>query len=637
MHSSKYNHLSAYQLMNCHGHHNSESRTVMSSQHLNQFIPIKDADRPRSYSVYNSILIEESSKTHKRTNGKSKVLASFNLFSKKYNILQDIDNKHLNLVDMSPIVKESGFTANLNGTPKVGDIINKNELIYTTDETNKNLELTIGKNINTAIMVYGNNFADAYVCSQSFANSFRHTETKEIEFVINSNELLVNCYGDDKKYKPFPSIGERVNPNDNILMAKRKLNKDLLAYCTNSMINSIHFSQDEIFYADGVIKNIFVLRNIKDENSFSNNYSSSMQYLDNIHSELKDEAIRFYEFVNGFITENPEYTVDAELKKLYQKVINLYLSEKPTKFNDTEFNGYLIKFTIVKADVPIKNGSKITSFHASKGLISEIIPDDEMPIDENGDRIDLILNTNSIISRQNLGLIIEIILNNILKYIFKQDDINDVYKLYMALNKVLNKDTHILEDLKSIGKRKLVKILTDMKKNNDYCIVLEPYSENNTFMNIRDFAEKYNIPIYNNLSYKNGKKIIGKCLNGDLYVLKLKHEPKKKMSYVSFNQTSDRTKQPSKGTLDFKKSKAINNHTSSSIAEMEFINLLTLSRDNFILKELLFLKSSDLANREKYARDLLYSDTLSIYDYEDKKHNTANLLRQVFLVLGLEF
>ena len=635
MHTSKKDYLSIYQLINANGHHNSENRVVMSSQHINQYIPIKDAEKPKCYSVYSNIFIKESDKMYKKTKGKTKLLASFNLFNKKYNLLEDIGNKQLLLIKMSPIVNEEGFTAKRNTNYTIGDTIEKNELIYYTDDTNKDLELCIGKNINTAIASYGDNFADAFVCSESFAKKFKHTETKEVEFVVNANELLINFYGNNNKYKPFPNIGEQVDPNSHILLAKRKINKNILPYFTNTYINNIHFTNDEIFYSEGTIKNIYVLKNVKDQTSFDRNKNLTIDYLDNIHNQLKQEHLRFYEFINNFIKNNSDYTVNSELKKMYQKIYNVYVVEKPVIYEDTEFNGYLVKFTIVKENIPIKVGSKISSFHASKGLISKIVKDEDMPIDENGKRIDLILNTNSIISRQNLGIIIEIIINNILEYIFENDNINKIHNLYIELNEILNKDTHILEDLKKLSKEDLISILQDMKENNDYYIVLEPYSENNTLENIIKFVNKYNINLYKQLT-RNGKKLNGKVLSGNLYILKLKHEPNKKMSYASINQISSRTKQPTKSTIDFKKSKAINNHTSASIAEMEFIDLLTVRRDNNILKELLFLRSSDIVNRDIFARDLLYKDELQLSDYKDLKHNSSTLIKQVLMVLGVK-
>ncbi len=68
-------------------------------------------------------------------------------------------------------------------------------------------------------------------------------------------------------------------------------------------------------------------------------------------------------------------------------------------------------FDIFKAIIiqkkPLKVGDKIMGRHGNKGIISLILPDDEMPKLPDGTPIEVILNPNGVISRMNLSQILE--------------------------------------------------------------------------------------------------------------------------------------------------------------------------------------------------------------------------------------
>jgi DNA-directed RNA polymerase subunit beta' len=61
----------------------------------------------------------------------------------------------------------------------------------------------------------------------------------------------------------------------------------------------------------------------------------------------------------------------------------------------------------VRTEEPARVGDKITGRYGNKGIIIHVVPDKEMPRDEKGAVIDLILNPNGVIGRMNLGQIME--------------------------------------------------------------------------------------------------------------------------------------------------------------------------------------------------------------------------------------
>ncbi len=66
---------------------------------------------------------------------------------------------------------------------------------------------------------------------------------------------------------------------------------------------------------------------------------------------------------------------------------------------------------IVKVYVAVKRriqpGDKMAGRHGNKGVISVIMPVEDMPFDENGDPVDIVLNPLGVPSRMNVGQMLE--------------------------------------------------------------------------------------------------------------------------------------------------------------------------------------------------------------------------------------
>jgi DNA-directed RNA polymerase subunit beta len=67
---------------------------------------------------------------------------------------------------------------------------------------------------------------------------------------------------------------------------------------------------------------------------------------------------------------------------------------------------YTVEITLVK-DKPLETGDKITGLHGNKGVITRIIPEEDMPYDLSGKPIDLVCSNISVYGRLNYGQISE--------------------------------------------------------------------------------------------------------------------------------------------------------------------------------------------------------------------------------------
>ena len=109
------------------------------------------------------------------------------------------------------------------------------------------------------------------------------------------------------------------------------------------------------------------------------------------------------------------------LGKLHKSLVKPYRDSGLTWDRDYEGTvvdvaktGRKIRMT-VKVDEPLNVGDKIAGRYGNKGIVSSIIPDDQMIQDENGNPIDVAVSSSSVISRINPAQILETALGKVAK------------------------------------------------------------------------------------------------------------------------------------------------------------------------------------------------------------------------------
>lgn len=624
--------LSKLQLVQPFCNRNDGSRATMVSAHLQQWIPIKNTEIPLCSSIYNNAIVSKSTKKlFVRATEQTNILGTYQIEGDTYQVLIKQDSKILDIIQVSDFINEGGFTSSSMYSKDEDKTFNAGDIIRYNTETDEDMNLRIGKNCNVAYIMNGNNFEDAFFVSESFSKSFTHTETEDIEFVLNSNEYFINIFGDNDEYRPFPTGNE--HEFSRIVCAKRKINKTFIDNLTNRNFKSIHIENDEIFYGKGTIQSITVLTNERKQTK--NTYSN---YINDLVDKTEKPIKEFLSDVEAFMKLNKGFKVTKDLNYMRLHYTNIVLKKKPLIFNEKEFSGYYFKIRLVR-DVPLKVGSKITSFHASKGLVTKIVPDAEMPTTLDGRVADIGFNVNSVIGRLNLGQINEIIINKISSKVAKlslEDNSIEHYLEYIK-NFVDSIQLNSIKKLLDSNEENKVKLLEDIK-NTGIITPIIPFTQIK-LEEMKELLDKYSVEI-NEEMYVKGEKLTNEVLFGKLYIIKLKHEPDKKMSYSSFNKVSDKTLQPTKDQNSYKKNKSINTFNPSSIAEMELASLLTLPEKSF-LKESIYLKSSDYDLRMQLLKKSLYASsesgiTLDEFNKEGSyKHLSMTALNQFLPVIGI--
>ncbi len=137
--------------------------------------------------------------------------------------------------------------------------------------------------------------------------------------------------------------------------------------------------------------------------------------------------------MNRFALRGVVQSYPEEVQKEYESLKNYFLKQKKRLKNDHEEKlSVLEKDDILPSGVTklvkiyiatkrkLKVGDKMAGRHGNKGIVSNIVPEIDMPYQEDGRPVDLILNPLGVPSRMNIGQILEVHLGLIGKNLGEQ-------------------------------------------------------------------------------------------------------------------------------------------------------------------------------------------------------------------------
>lgn len=239
-----------------------------------------------------------------------------------------------------------GFQDDETPLVQVGDDVQAHQMVYDNNYT-KNGTLALGKNLTVAYMPYkAYNHEDGLVMSESAANSMDSHHSYKIDYEVNPNTVARKILL--KRYFPGKFTPEQLAKLDDYGYAKP----------------GVELEVGDPVYA------VLEKREITPE--------------DKILGRLHKSLINPYRLATETWT-HPELgdVVDA---------------------NTTSKN---VRF-FVRSIKPLEVGDKLTGLHGNKGIVSLILPNNEMPVNkETGKPVDILLNPASVTSRINLGQIME--------------------------------------------------------------------------------------------------------------------------------------------------------------------------------------------------------------------------------------
>lgn len=258
----------------------------------------------------------------------------------------------------------------------------------------------------------------------------------------------------------------------------------------------------------------------------------------------------------------------------------------------------------VASKLKIQAGDKMAGRHGNKGIVSKIVPIEDMPFLSDGRTIDIILNPLGVPSRMNIGQILETHLGWAAEGIVKKlrvalsnYDAIETQKKRIALKKSLkdvfcfnnNKSEKILEFIDSLSCKDLINVARDTSKGVKFAT---PVFDGATNDDINYAFKKAGLNSSGQeilRDGKTGKKFDRKITVGYIYMMKLDHLVDSKMHARSIGPYSLVTQQPLGGRSHF---------GGQRIGEMEVWAFQAYGAA-YTLREMLTVKSDDVAGRVK--------------------------------------
>ena len=285
---------------------------------------------------------------------------------------------------------------------------------------------------------------------------------------------------------------------------------------------------------------------------------------------------------------------------------------------------------MVKVFVAVKrklqSGDKMAGRHGNKGVISRIIPSEDMPYLEDGTPVDVVLNPLGVPSRMNVGQILETHLgwaasglgSKISKMVYSDDNDNTNVKQFLS---EIYGDKQFKSDFSSLSHKQIIQQAQNLKRGVPMATpVFDGASEKDVrdMLKLADLDETGQVWLTDG---RTGEVFDRKVTVGYIYMLKLHHLVDDKIHARSIGPYSLVTQQPLGGKAQF---------GGQRFGEME-VWALEAYGAAYTLQEMLTVKSDDVSGRTKVYESIIRGDD----DFEAGIPESFNVLIKELKSLGL--
>ena len=242
-----------------------------------------------------------------------------------------------------------------------GDEVKKDQIIADGPSTDKG-EMALGRNVTVAFMNYdGYNYEDAVILNERLVKDDVYTSIHIESYQIECRDTKL---GPEEFTRDIPNVGEEARKN---------------------------LSEDGIIRIGTVVKDDDILVGKVTPKGMAE-LTSEEKLLHAIFGEktreVRDTSLRVPHGGEGIVHDVKIFTKEDtdELPAGVSKIVRVYIAQKRK----------------------ISVGDKMAGRHGNKGVISLILPEEDMPYLEDGTPVDILLNPLGVPSRMNIGQILEI-------------------------------------------------------------------------------------------------------------------------------------------------------------------------------------------------------------------------------------
>ena len=292
--------------------------------------------------------------------------------------------------------------------------------------------------------------------------------------------------------------------------------------------------------------------------------------------------------------------IELNLNEYRENLKEIFKQEKSKVSGGDDLAPGVLK--IVKVYLAIKRriqpGDKLAGRHGNKGVISVIMPMEDMPYDENGEPVDIVLNPLGVPSRMNVGQVLETHLGWAAKELGSKikdliDEGNKVSEIRSLLSKIYGNDTN--KNLDSLNDKEIQELAGNLRNG---VPMATPVFDGAKESEVKDMLELAGLPLSGQCKLydgRTGEEFDRPVTLGYMYILKLNHLVEDKMHARSTGSYSLVTQQPLGGKAQF---------GGQRFGEMEVWALEAYGAAH-TLQEMLTVKSDDVIGRTRVYKNLV--------------------------------
>ena len=330
----------------------------------------------------------------------------------------------------------------------------------------------------------------------------------------------------------------------------------------------------------------------------------------------------------GNESSNKQIENIATSLKEYKERLDVTFDERKSKVvgGDDLAPGVL---KIVKVYLAIKRriqpGDKLAGRHGNKGVISVIMPEEDMPYDENGQSVDIVLNPLGVPSRMNVGQVLETHLGWAAKELGTKignmiDSGSKSSEIKSFLSEIYEKNGS--QDLSSLKDEEINELASNLRNG---VPMATPVFDGAEEKEVKSMLELAGLPSSGQTQLfdgRTGEKFDRETTIGYMYILKLNHLIEDKMHARSTGSYSLVTQQPLGGKAQF---------GGQRFGEMEVWALEAYGAAH-TLQEMLTVKSDDVEGRTKVYKNLVDGN----FEMETGVPESFNVLTKEIRSLGID-
>lgn len=258
---------------------------------------------------------------------------------------------------------------------------------------------------------------------------------------------------------------------------------------------------------------------------------------------------------------------------------------------------------------PVSVGDKLAVRHGNKGVVSNIVPQEDMPYLEDGTPVDVVLNPVGVVSRMNVGQIFETILGFAGKKLGQQLAEEIATKSYQHVKAFLSKyyGKADVEDYEKLHGKEGIAELAKRTAERGVSFETPVFDGASLEGDIEPLLKELDMPksgAYKLRDGRTGEYFDQEVTVGTIYTMKLNHMVEDKMHARSVGPYSLVTQQPLGGKAQF---------GGQRFGEME-VWALEAYGSAYTLQELLTYKSDDVNGRHKVYETIVRGDGDNIPD-----------------------